>query len=219
MKKMLIIWGMLLNLNAQIIQDTHQNPLSNQQEKQPISAPKPTLSQTIINAIQEPIMQEKFLESDYLDLNYITNMIPHHQGAIDASQIVLKYSKNPTIRKIAQKIIKDQKAEIEEFGILLPTLETQKKLYSPKEVTLFNQQAKSDKNTMIQEMNDLNLTPNINKNFLALMILHHQCAIDTSKEILKYTQNEQVRALAQRIIQSQEQEVKEFEILLSKARL
>lgn len=217
MKKMLIIWGMLLNLNAQTIhQNTDQNVAPIQQEK---PANTPTLSQTIINAMQKPTLQENFLESDYLDLNYITNMIPHHQGAIDASQILLKYSKNPTIRKIAQRIIKDQKAEIEEFSTLLPTLETQKKLYSPKEVTLFNQQAKADKNTMIQEMDNLSLTPNINKNFLAIMIFHHQYAIDISKEILKYTQNEQIRIIAQRIIQTQEQKVKEFETLLLKAHL
>lgn len=217
MKKMLIIWGMLLNLNAQTIhQNIDQNVAPIQQEK---PANTPTLSQTIINAMQKPTLQENFLESDYLDLNYITNMIPHHQGAIDASQILLKYSKNPTIRKIAQRIIKDQKAEIEEFSTLLPTLETQKKLYSPKEVTLFNQQAKADKNTMIQEMDNLSLTPNINKNFLAIMIFHHQYAIDISKEILKYTQNEQIRIIAQRIIQTQEQEVKEFETLLLKAHL
>lgn len=217
MKKMLIIWGMLLNLNAQTIhQNTNQNIASVQQEK---LANTHSLSKTIINAMREPILQENFLESDYLDLNYITNMIPHHQGAIDASQILLKYSKNPTIRKIAQRIIKDQKAEIEEFSTLLPTLETQKKLYSPKEVTLFNQQAKADKNAMIQKMDNLSLTPNINKNFLTIMIFHHQCAINISKEILKYTQNEQIRIIAQRIIQTQKQEIKEFETLLLKARL
>lgn len=38
-------------------------------------------------------------------------MIAHHQGAIDMSETVLKETKDPTIRKMAEKGINDQRKE------------------------------------------------------------------------------------------------------------
>lgn len=38
-------------------------------------------------------------------------MIAHHQGAIDMSEAVLKETKDPTIRKMAEKGIDEQKKE------------------------------------------------------------------------------------------------------------
>ncbi len=42
-------------------------------------------------------------------------MIPHHQGAIDMSKTVLKQTKDPAIRAMAEKVVTDQKKEIKEL--------------------------------------------------------------------------------------------------------
>jgi uncharacterized protein (DUF305 family) len=39
-------------------------------------------------------------------------MIPHHQGAIEMSEELIKKTKDPELKAFAEKIIKDQKAEI-----------------------------------------------------------------------------------------------------------
>lgn len=46
------------------------------------------------------------------DVAFVKGMIPHHVGAVDMAQIVLKYGKDPEVRKLAQDIIQAQQAEI-----------------------------------------------------------------------------------------------------------
>ena len=49
------------------------------------------------------------------DLDFVTGMIPHHQGAIDMAKAQLAHGKDPEIRKMAEKIIADQEREIAEM--------------------------------------------------------------------------------------------------------
>ncbi len=46
------------------------------------------------------------------DHDFVTMMIPHHQGAVDMAKAVLLYSKDPGIRNLALGIIAEQQNEI-----------------------------------------------------------------------------------------------------------
>jgi uncharacterized protein (DUF305 family) len=46
------------------------------------------------------------------DRDFVTMMIPHHQGAIDMAKALLLYGKDPQMRRLAQEIITDQQSEI-----------------------------------------------------------------------------------------------------------
>ena len=46
------------------------------------------------------------------DRDFLAGMIPHHQGAIDMAEVVLKHGKDPKVKKLARNIIKAQKHEI-----------------------------------------------------------------------------------------------------------
>jgi uncharacterized protein (DUF305 family) len=47
-----------------------------------------------------------------VDADFVAAMIPHHQGAIDMAQALLRYGKNEQLRRIAQEIIVTQQDEI-----------------------------------------------------------------------------------------------------------
>jgi uncharacterized protein (DUF305 family) len=46
------------------------------------------------------------------DVDFAQGMIPHHQGAIDMAKVVLKYGKDPEMKKLAEEIVKAQDTEI-----------------------------------------------------------------------------------------------------------
>jgi hypothetical protein len=47
-----------------------------------------------------------------VDHDFVAMMVPHHQGAIEMAQAVLRYGHNEQVRRIAQEIIVDQLQEI-----------------------------------------------------------------------------------------------------------
>jgi uncharacterized protein (DUF305 family) len=46
------------------------------------------------------------------DVDFVTGMIPHHQGAIDEAKIALQYGKDPMVLKLANDIVSAQQGEI-----------------------------------------------------------------------------------------------------------
>lgn len=53
------------------------------------------------------------------DKAFLEGMIAHHEGAVEMSEVELTDGENPEAKALAEKIIADQKAEIEEMQGLL----------------------------------------------------------------------------------------------------
>jgi hypothetical protein len=47
-----------------------------------------------------------------IDRDFVAMMVPHHQGAIDMAQVILRYGKNDQLKRLAQEIIVTQQQEI-----------------------------------------------------------------------------------------------------------
>jgi hypothetical protein len=53
------------------------------------------------------------------DHDFVTMMMPHHQGAIDMAKAELIYGKDPVMRRLAEEIIVDQQSEIQAMQLWL----------------------------------------------------------------------------------------------------
>ena len=49
------------------------------------------------------------------DRDFVSMMIPHHQGAIDMAKVELEFGRDPMLRQMSEEIIKAQEAEIAEM--------------------------------------------------------------------------------------------------------
>ena len=76
----------------------------------PAAAEMSAAYMTAMDAMHGPMMAG--LANENPDAAYVLGMLPHHQGAIDMSNIVLKYGADPEARALAQHIIADQQIEI-----------------------------------------------------------------------------------------------------------
>ena len=47
------------------------------------------------------------------DRDFVLQMIPHHQGAIDMARVLLLYGVEPGLQRLAKEIVTDQQSEID----------------------------------------------------------------------------------------------------------
>jgi uncharacterized cupredoxin-like copper-binding protein len=73
-----------------------------------------------------------------------------------------------------------------------------------------------DNAAMAKMMNDMAVKPSgdVDHDFVAMMIPHHQGAIDMAEAVLRYGHNEQLKRLAQEIIVTQQQEIAAMQLAL-----
>ena len=179
-------------------------------------AAKHPVSQLILDLMHGAMMKTTFVESKDVEKDFLANMIPHHQGAIDSSKELLKHTKNETLKQIANNIIKAQEAEIKEFSDILNKKDYKQTKISDKDYEKFVTDEKAIMHRMMSSMHSVKPSSDIDKDFLKAMIEHHQGAVDVSKQILEYSKDEKVREIASRIIKDQEKEIKDFQELLQK---
>lgn len=121
----------------------------------------------------------------YLDLRYLNNMIAHHQSAINLCQQTLKHTKRPELQKLSEAIIT---ADTEGIKTLY---QYKKDWYSDtRQVTLFT------------KTNLGSYDENFDLRFLNAMIIHHDEAIASAKEVRTKSTRNEVLNLANEVIQN-----------------
>ena len=156
------------------------------------------------------------------DLEYLEHMIPHHQVAIDMSELLMKYTKNPIVLHLCRDIIRKQHYEIWEMNLILNKISNT--VFSDNKSSREKTFTKLDKyaSTLSQNKNGvcdpLFFKPDdhkahmehmkINdKSYLEHMIPHHQVAIDMSNRLLLYTNHSYLMDFCRKLIIDQQGEI------------
>ena len=166
-----------------------------------------------------------------IDRDFVAMMIPHHQGAIDMSEAELSWGHNQQLLRIAQEIVAEELQEIAAMRAALGDKLT------PSEAALLGNSASAsvesgssaparadrrqpsleaekpflaeDDAAMTKMMNDIAVKPtgDVDRDFVAMMVPHHQGAIDMAQAELRYGHDARLKRIAQEIVVDQIEQI------------
>ena len=144
------------------------------------------------------------------DVDFATMMLVHHKGAVEMSKVELDKGKNAELKAFAREVIEDQDKEIR---FMQDFISKAARIRSPDSAAF-----QKALNGSMMAMMDGNTTiyNDIDKDFAAQMIPHHQSAVDMAKAYLQSGQEKSLTTLCRNIISSQEKEIKWLKDWLTK---
>lgn len=172
-----------------------------------------TQSSKILEAMHAPMHAHTPSSTKSVEIDFLSDMIPHHQGAIDSAKLLLPLTKNPQIALLAENIIKAQESEIKEFRELIAKKGVKTTKISAQEYKEFAEKnAKANESMMggmaIEESGDVEI------DFLNAMIAHHAGAVESSAIVLAYTKDKKTQEIAKHIIDEQNTQITAMQKLI-----
>ncbi|MDZ4792994.1 MAG: DUF305 domain-containing protein [Bacteroidota bacterium] len=141
------------------------------------------------------------------DLDFANMMILHHQAAIDMSEVELAKGSDTQAKTWAQNIITAQKAEIGQMEALLKNYKMPEMKKESEE--MHNELGETMK-MMMDKMKAMTMSGNTDKDFVMMMIPHHESAVTMAEDEISHGKNYELKKLAQKIVADQNKEIKEF---------
>ena len=146
-----------------------------------------------------------------IDRHFIEQMIPHHEGAIEMAKLAQERATQTEIKTLAASIIKSQTEEIVQmkswykdwYGTEVP-LEANESMGMGRGMM---------RGGMMGDQNDMESLKNANdfdKAFIEEMIPHHQMAVMMANMLTQGTKREEMKTLAQNIIEAQTKEINDM---------
>ncbi|WP_050613466.1 DUF305 domain-containing protein [Bacillus testis] len=145
-------------------------------------------------------------------IDFLNEMIPHHEAAVSMSENILKYGKNEKVKRIADRILNDQVKGIAKMKqlrnrlMMNPTIDKKAEAaYLKKYEDIFRK--------MVRAMEEAPATENVDRDFLNEMIPHHEGAVAMAANILAYTKDPELKKIAEQIVESQGKQLEQMKKL------
>ena len=147
------------------------------------------------------------------DQRFIDMMVPHHEAAIAMAEIARERATREELRTLADEIIDAQSAEIAQlrawreawFGSAdTPPMEAMPMLPG---VRMGGELMIGDRMDMRDDVGQLRSAEPFDQAFVDAMIQHHGSAIDAAQSALRYASRDEIRQLAEAIIDAQSREI------------
>lgn len=134
------------------------------------------------------------------DRAFVSEMVAHHEAAVEMAKIAQSRGEHPKIKTLADAIIKTQNAEIETMDVLAAKLDDA----GVKPGDLGMDMGMSGDMSMLQDAKPFD------REFIDMMIPHHQGAIEMARVELEKGRNPEAKKLAEAIIDAQTKEIDEM---------
>lgn len=169
---------------------------------------------------QDEIMAEMMDEMDiepsgHASVDFLESMEAHHEAAVEMTESYLQYGGDtPKLKDLAENIIKTQNQEIDTMDAMADSIEdTQKKDISTENAYLKEYKKLMDSHSYMDHKSYS--VSDVDTAFAKGMIMHHEMAVKMSEQILSYTEDTDVRTLAEKIIDTQKKEIQEMKDFLN----
>jgi uncharacterized protein (DUF305 family) len=146
-----------------------------------------------------------FDEDKPFDLQFIDQMIIHHQGAIMSAEHMIADSERPELRQLSENIQTSQAEQIEQMRAW------REEWYPDAGPTFEMDPTQMSEMMGDNQMQEMMGTEGTDAMFLRMMIPHHQLAIDMSEQALDYAEHPELKELTQQIIDEQSAEIELME--------
>lgn len=150
-------------------------------------------------------MNNSKMNGDF-DYDFANLMILHHQMAIDMSRVAIEKGGDKTIQNMANGIIAAQEIEIKQMKQFLQNY----KVPATNNQTSNSFKIASEMKSMMGKMNVVKMYESIDKDYVAMMIPHHESAVTMAKMQLQFGKENVLLELSKNIIEDQSFEIEEF---------
>lgn len=142
---------------------------------------------------------------------FISQMIPHHEGAIAMAEYEIKHGKNFEMIQLAKSIKAEQKSELIQMRLLLSQINPDEKVSK-----YFDDEMDKSMEVMMNNMPAEKSLKETDHAFAKVMLPHHQAAVDMARALLKYPENDNVSAFARQLISDEQIEIEQMSNYLNK---
>lgn len=161
-------------------------------------------STTVGGANQEqPGAQNADISGNGVDRAFVAQMIPHHRSAVDMARIATERAEHQELRDLADEIIRAQSSEIE-------TLTKLDGRFQAASIEPGDRGVPDDMAGMSMDSSMLQDADPFDREFIDMMIGHHQGAIRMARVELEKGVNPEAKQLGQAIIEAQTREIEQM---------
>ena len=142
------------------------------------------------------------------EADFSNMMIEHHIGAVEMSELLLSKGKDAELKTFAQKVIDAQTKEIA----------VMKNFQNKTEISVDTKEFQQALNQSMGAMmnKEIKIFSDIDKDYAAQMIPHHQSAVEMAKAYLKFGKQPELLQLSENIVREQNSEIVQLKNWLEK---
>jgi uncharacterized protein (DUF305 family) len=156
------------------------------------------------------------------DRDFANIMLLNHQEAVDISEMAATTVKDPEIKEMAQRMVADHKSEIEQLKKFIAGHDTTSADHKPGDNPNHTHEGGEhhefgdDLNTMMSTMVSKTLTGDADRDYVTLMLAHHQNSVSLSEDEITHGHHTELKRMAKAMIADDKNEITEFEKWLTK---